>query len=241
MRWIFSIHVILLAALALWSTQPPTKMNTRNLPGGKKRPARRADNLAAFYEPNVWKMWEPQHLATLRDTAACTEIALSLPICQYVKSLLQNPISWATKVSFYSEFPSVKQVAYHANQSGRVMLGRGPWQVLSTGSVGSGARISHHSMQSVCLLWDFQLATFIHVLQWLKTGFGLVIGFIDHLQDVTTNNYNTVTDSLTTKHSTLICSVYLHQPSRIYSTGTTKFSLNYTFAISMYVTPHTVF
>jgi hypothetical protein len=39
--------------MALGSTQPLTEMSTRNLPGGKKRPARRADNLAAIYEPNV--------------------------------------------------------------------------------------------------------------------------------------------------------------------------------------------
>jgi hypothetical protein len=39
--------------MALGSTQPLTEMSTRNLPGGKKRPARRADNLAATYEPNV--------------------------------------------------------------------------------------------------------------------------------------------------------------------------------------------
>jgi hypothetical protein len=33
-------------------------------------------------------------------------------------------------------------------------------------------------------------------------GFGLVIGFIDHLQVVTTNNY-TITDFHTPNHSTL--------------------------------------
>jgi hypothetical protein len=41
--------------MALGSTQPLTKMSTRNLPGGKKRPAPRADNLAAICEPNVRK------------------------------------------------------------------------------------------------------------------------------------------------------------------------------------------
>jgi hypothetical protein len=41
--------------MALGSTQPLTEMSTRNFPGGKKRPALRADNLAAIYEPNVWK------------------------------------------------------------------------------------------------------------------------------------------------------------------------------------------
>jgi hypothetical protein len=37
----------------LGSTKSLTEMSTSNLPGGKKRPARRADNLAAIYEPNV--------------------------------------------------------------------------------------------------------------------------------------------------------------------------------------------
>jgi hypothetical protein len=39
--------------MALGSTQPLTEMSTKDLPGGKKRPARRADNFAAIYEPNV--------------------------------------------------------------------------------------------------------------------------------------------------------------------------------------------
>jgi hypothetical protein len=39
--------------MALGSIQPLTEMSTRNFPGDKKRPARRADNLAAIYEPNV--------------------------------------------------------------------------------------------------------------------------------------------------------------------------------------------
>jgi hypothetical protein len=39
--------------MALEATQPLAKMSTRNLPGGKKRPARRADNLTAICEPIV--------------------------------------------------------------------------------------------------------------------------------------------------------------------------------------------
>jgi hypothetical protein len=39
--------------MALGSTQPLTEMSTRNLPGGKKQLARKADNLAAIYVPNV--------------------------------------------------------------------------------------------------------------------------------------------------------------------------------------------
>jgi hypothetical protein len=54
MRWVFfnlpnpSSHTMVLG-----STQPLTEMSTRNLPGGKKRPARRADNLTAICETNV--------------------------------------------------------------------------------------------------------------------------------------------------------------------------------------------
>jgi hypothetical protein len=40
--------------MALGSTQPLTEMSTRNLPGGgDERPARKADNLTAIYEPTV--------------------------------------------------------------------------------------------------------------------------------------------------------------------------------------------
>jgi hypothetical protein len=48
--------VILPTALWPWGwTHPLTKMSTRNLTGGKKWPTRRAENLAAICEPNVWK------------------------------------------------------------------------------------------------------------------------------------------------------------------------------------------
>jgi hypothetical protein len=39
--------------MAPGSTQFPTEMSTRNLPGGKGPPARKADNLTAIYEPIV--------------------------------------------------------------------------------------------------------------------------------------------------------------------------------------------
>jgi hypothetical protein len=43
-----------------------------------------------------------------------------------------------------------------------------------------------------------------------KNGVRMVIGFIYNLQVLTTINYNIVPDFHTTKHSTLISSVYLH-------------------------------
>jgi hypothetical protein len=49
----FNLPNVSSRTMALGSTQPLTKMSTRNLPVGRKRPARRADNLAAITEPNV--------------------------------------------------------------------------------------------------------------------------------------------------------------------------------------------
>jgi hypothetical protein len=39
--------------MTLESTQPVTEMSTRNLPGGKGRPAHKTDNLTAICEPMV--------------------------------------------------------------------------------------------------------------------------------------------------------------------------------------------
>jgi hypothetical protein len=39
--------------MALRSIRPQIEMSTRNLPGGKERPARKADNLTAICEPIV--------------------------------------------------------------------------------------------------------------------------------------------------------------------------------------------
>jgi hypothetical protein len=61
--------------VALGSIQPPTEMSTKKCSGGKKRPARRADNLAAIYEPNVRKFGS-LNLATLRASTVCTGITL---------------------------------------------------------------------------------------------------------------------------------------------------------------------
>jgi hypothetical protein len=51
---------------------------------------------------------------------------------------------------------------------------------------------------------------YCQVYGWLKTEFGLVIGFIGYLQVITIINYYTVTDFYTTKHCMLISSVYIH-------------------------------
>jgi hypothetical protein len=54
MRWIFfCLRNTSSRTMALGSTQPLTEMSTRNLSGGKGRPARKADNLTANCEPTV--------------------------------------------------------------------------------------------------------------------------------------------------------------------------------------------
>jgi hypothetical protein len=54
MRWIlFNLPNPSGGTMALGSTTPLTEMSTRNLPGGKKRPAHRADNLTAICEPTA--------------------------------------------------------------------------------------------------------------------------------------------------------------------------------------------
>jgi hypothetical protein len=41
--------------MALVSTQPLTEISTRNLPGGKGRPPRKADNLTSICQPIVYR------------------------------------------------------------------------------------------------------------------------------------------------------------------------------------------
>jgi hypothetical protein len=44
------------STMALVYTQPLTEMSTRNIPGGKGRPARKADNLIVICKPIVYKI-----------------------------------------------------------------------------------------------------------------------------------------------------------------------------------------
>jgi hypothetical protein len=52
--------------MTLGSIQPLTEMSTRNLPGGKRRPARKAYNVTAICVADFLdKMWEPRRLSTI--------------------------------------------------------------------------------------------------------------------------------------------------------------------------------
>jgi hypothetical protein len=54
----------------LGSIQPETEISTRNLPGSKGRPVRKAD-LNAICKPIVLKIWGPRRLTTLWAPTAC--------------------------------------------------------------------------------------------------------------------------------------------------------------------------
>jgi hypothetical protein len=57
--------------MALGSTQPLAEMSTRNLPEGKGRPARKADNLTALCGQIFQKISESRRLTTLWACTAC--------------------------------------------------------------------------------------------------------------------------------------------------------------------------
>jgi hypothetical protein len=75
--------------------------------------------------------------------------------------------------------------------------------------------------------WEAQVVTKVGVLVvqiimpcvwvWLQTGFGLVIGFIEHLQIVITSNYSAIANSHTLQFITALISLlsllYLHRLS----------------------------
>jgi hypothetical protein len=59
MRWIFfNLPNPSSRTMALGSTQPLTELSTRNHPGGKGRPALKADNLTTICEPTVYRKCE---------------------------------------------------------------------------------------------------------------------------------------------------------------------------------------
>jgi hypothetical protein len=60
--------------MALRSTQPLTEMSTRNLPGGKRRPVRKADNFTAICEPIVYDgMHEKHAVSNASHLSVCLE------------------------------------------------------------------------------------------------------------------------------------------------------------------------
>jgi hypothetical protein len=75
--------------MALGSTQPLTKMSTRNLPGGGGgvkggRAARKSDKLTYICEVIVYKMWEPRRITTLWPQWSVTGIILTFYLAKKI-------------------------------------------------------------------------------------------------------------------------------------------------------------
>jgi hypothetical protein len=71
--------------MALGSSQPLTEISVRNLPGGKERPALRADNHTAICEPSVYQMWQPRRLTTVWASTAYYRDSFTLPYLPCIK------------------------------------------------------------------------------------------------------------------------------------------------------------
>jgi hypothetical protein len=80
--------------MAIVLTQPRTEMCTRNLPGSKRRPARKTDNLTAICGPIVQKMLQSRRLTTLWAYTACYRDSFTFFTSFYGE---QNEEDWGTE------------------------------------------------------------------------------------------------------------------------------------------------
>jgi hypothetical protein len=84
---------------------------------------------------------------------------------------------------------------------------------------------------------------YCNVFGWLETESGLLIGFINHLQVVTTINYNTVTDlhNLHSLHANLLSLPSVVFTYLQYNTRDIQVSLDYALPISLHYNTHKAF
>jgi hypothetical protein len=78
--------------MALGSTQPLTEISTRNLPGGKGRPARKADNLTVICESDCLENMDLDVSQIYGPPQSVTGIALSFLIFYAYFQILSNSL-----------------------------------------------------------------------------------------------------------------------------------------------------
>jgi hypothetical protein len=96
--------------MALGTTQPLTEMSTRNVPGGKGRPVRGADNLTDVCELIVYKMWEPRHLTIVWAFMACYRDSFTF-------------LTWVSTTVFHFRFHSPKYCLKHGEDPSNKFYG----------------------------------------------------------------------------------------------------------------------
>jgi hypothetical protein len=104
--------------MALGSTQPLTEMSTRNLPGGKGHPARKAD-LTAICDPMVYKMREPRHLTNPWACTACYRDSFIFITLWHVDPLLggDNEIGDCTAIVAMKRPASNREMVFSARSA----------------------------------------------------------------------------------------------------------------------------
>jgi hypothetical protein len=99
------------------------EMSTMNLPGGKGRSVRKADNLTVICEPTVYKMWEPRCLTTLWVSTACYRDSFTFIFLYYTyTNIFCNHQFCEAQIHVGELRPSVLKNVFKAMFSGRRYL-----------------------------------------------------------------------------------------------------------------------
>jgi hypothetical protein len=95
--------------MSLGMTRPLAGMSTRNIPGFRRQPALKADNIIAVYEPTVYKMLQPRCLTTLCASRACYWDSFTLFFLFVLRTYDSVPSYYGVCLVTNAGFPSVNK------------------------------------------------------------------------------------------------------------------------------------